>query len=191
MKILFCGDLVGRSGRDVVLENLPALRTEMALDFVVVNAENAAHGFGLTREICEELFEAGADAITTGNHVWDQREILDAEPILRIHARPKRRFNYDRVVFIIAENDGAILGAEYFKRGSDEPYRVLSAPRSHMVETGGHVLPTRMRVENRMKGSHTDVALHNLRTDQEIDDRIFSVRTLESGRDLPGTRDLK
>mgnify|MGYP002819248396 CR=1 FL=1 len=125
------------------------------------------------------------------NFVEIQREILDAEPILRIHARPKRRFNYDRVVFIIAENDGAILGAEYFKRGSDEPYRVLSAPRSHMVETGGHVLPTRMRVENRMKGSHTDVALHNLRTDQEIDDRIFSVRTLESGRDLPGTRDRK
>ena len=62
MKILFCGDLVGRAGRDVVLEHLPALRADMNLDFVVVNAENAAHGFGLTQKICEELFEAGADA---------------------------------------------------------------------------------------------------------------------------------
>ncbi|MBT3811175.1 MAG: YmdB family metallophosphoesterase [Rhodospirillaceae bacterium] len=83
MKILFCGDLVGRAGRDVALEYLPTLRAEMGLDFVVVNAENAAHGFGLTQKICEELFEAGADAITTGNHVWDQREVIsfiDADP---------------------------------------------------------------------------------------------------------------
>ena len=116
------------------------------------------------------------------------REEIDGEPTYRIHASPKRRFNYDRVVFTIAEKDGAILGAEYFKRDTDEPYRVLSAPRSHMVESGGHVLPTRMRVENRMKGSHTDVALRNLRTDQAIDNRIFSVRTLESGRDLPGLK---
>lgn len=83
MKILFCGDLVGRAGRDVALEHLPTLRAEMGLDFVVVNAENAAHGFGLTQKICEELFEVGADAITTGNHVWDQREVIsfvDADP---------------------------------------------------------------------------------------------------------------
>ncbi|MBO6784375.1 MAG: YmdB family metallophosphoesterase, partial [Alphaproteobacteria bacterium] len=70
MKLLFCGDLVGRAGRDVVLEHLPGLRAELGLDCVVVNAENAAHGFGLTGKICESLFEAGADAITTGNHVW-------------------------------------------------------------------------------------------------------------------------
>ena len=83
MKLLFCGDLVGRTGRDVVLEHLPGLREELGLDCVVVNAENAAHGFGLTAKICEALFEAGADAITTGNHVWDQKEIvsyIDGEP---------------------------------------------------------------------------------------------------------------
>lgn len=85
MKILFCGDLVGRAGREVVLQNLPGLREELGLDLVVVNAENAAHGFGLTGKICDELFEAGADAITTGNHVWDQREIvsyIDSNPRL-------------------------------------------------------------------------------------------------------------
>ena len=83
MKLLFCGDLVGRAGRDVVLEHLPGLRDELALDFVVVNAENAAHGFGLTGKICDELFAVGVDAITTGNHVWDQKEIvayIDSDP---------------------------------------------------------------------------------------------------------------
>lgn len=91
MKILFCGDLVGRTGREVVLEHLPGLRAEMGLDFVVVNAENAAHGFGLTGKICEELFEAGADAITTGNHVWDQREII---PFIDADQRVLRPINY-------------------------------------------------------------------------------------------------
>ena len=114
------------------------------------------------------------------------KETRDGEPVFRIHASPKRRLNYDRVIFTIAQTDGAILGAEYFKRDTDAPYRVLSAPRSHMIVSGGHVLPTRMKVENRIKGSHTEVTLYNLRTDEKIDDRIFSVRTLESRRDLPG-----
>jgi metallophosphoesterase (TIGR00282 family) len=91
MKILFCGDLVGRAGRDVVLEHLPSLRAELGLDFVIVNAENAAHGFGLTQKICEELFEAGTDAITTGNHVWDQREII---PFIDADPRVLRPLNY-------------------------------------------------------------------------------------------------
>jgi 2',3'-cyclic-nucleotide 2'-phosphodiesterase len=76
MRLLFCGDLVGRSGRDVVREHLPRLRQELALDFVIVNGENAAGGFGITEKICAELYAAGVDAITTGNHVWDQRETM-------------------------------------------------------------------------------------------------------------------
>jgi metallophosphoesterase (TIGR00282 family) len=63
----------------------------MGLDFVVVNAENAAHGFGLTQKICEELFEVGADAITTGNHAWDQREII---PFIDADHRVLRPLNY-------------------------------------------------------------------------------------------------
>ncbi|MBI4184426.1 MAG: YmdB family metallophosphoesterase [Proteobacteria bacterium] len=78
MRLLFCGDVVGRAGRRVVREHLRRLRERLALDFVVVNGENAAHGFGLTAPICRELYAAGADAITTGNHVWDKPEILDA-----------------------------------------------------------------------------------------------------------------
>jgi metallophosphoesterase (TIGR00282 family) len=76
MRLLFCGDLVGRSGRDVVVEKLPDLRRDLALDLVVANGENAAGGFGITQKICDELYKAGVDCITTGNHVWDQKETI-------------------------------------------------------------------------------------------------------------------
>src|SRR5271156_4539235 len=76
MHILFVGDVVGRSGRTVVLERLPGLVRDWKLDCVVVNGENAAGGFGITETIYHELIEAGADAITLGNHAWDQKEAL-------------------------------------------------------------------------------------------------------------------
>ena len=76
MRILFVGDVVGRSGRTAVNETLPGLVRDWKLDLVVVNGENAAGGFGITEAIYHELLEAGADAITLGNHSWDQREAL-------------------------------------------------------------------------------------------------------------------
>ena len=76
MRLLFVGDVVGRAGRAVLLDTLPDLRRRWALDFVVVNGENAAGGFGITEAICEEFLAAGADAITLGNHAFDQREAL-------------------------------------------------------------------------------------------------------------------
>jgi len=85
MRILFLGDIVGRAGRDAVLQAMPRLRQRLNIDFCVVNGENAAGGFGITPKICESLYAAGADAITTGNHVWDQRELIgaiDADPRL-------------------------------------------------------------------------------------------------------------
>jgi metallophosphoesterase (TIGR00282 family) len=85
MRLLFCGDVVGRSGREVVCGNLPRLRDQLRLDFVVVNGENAAGGFGITEPICRQFYQAGVDAITTGNHVWDRREIIayiDGDPRL-------------------------------------------------------------------------------------------------------------
>lgn len=78
MRILFLGDIVGRTGRDAVIAAAPGLRKDMQLDLLVVNGENSAHGFGITPKICKALYEAGVDAITTGNHVWDNREILTA-----------------------------------------------------------------------------------------------------------------
>jgi 2',3'-cyclic-nucleotide 2'-phosphodiesterase len=76
MRLLFVGDVVGRSGRAIVVERLPRLVAEWKLDFVVVNGENAAGGFGITEPIYQDLIDAGADAITLGNHAWDQREAL-------------------------------------------------------------------------------------------------------------------
>lgn len=76
MRFLFLGDVVGRSGREIVQEKLPDLRQQYDLDFVVVNGENSAGGFGITETIMQEFFDAGADVVTTGNHIWDQREAL-------------------------------------------------------------------------------------------------------------------
>ena len=77
MKILICGDVVGKTGRRAITEHLPDLRQRLDLDFIIVNGENAAHGFGITDKICEGFYDAGADVITSGNHIWDQREIID------------------------------------------------------------------------------------------------------------------
>jgi metallophosphoesterase (TIGR00282 family) len=76
LRILFVGDVVGRSGRNAVSEYLPGMIRDWSLDLVVVNGENAAGGFGITEAIYQELLDAGADAITLGNHAWDQREAL-------------------------------------------------------------------------------------------------------------------
>lgn len=76
MRILFLGDVVGRAGREAVTRELPILRESLKVDFAVVNAENAAGGFGITREVANELFAVGADVLSSGNHWLDQREIL-------------------------------------------------------------------------------------------------------------------
>ncbi|MBM3538351.1 MAG: YmdB family metallophosphoesterase [Alphaproteobacteria bacterium] len=76
MKVLFCGDIVGRSGREAVLKRVPELRRRLDLDFVFANGENAAGGFGITAAIAREFYDCGVDCLTTGNHVWDQREII-------------------------------------------------------------------------------------------------------------------
>lgn len=87
MRLLFLGDVVGRSGREAALKRIPELRAALKVDFLVLNGENAAGGFGITDKIAREFFEAGVDCITTGNHVWDQKELvgsIDHEPrILR------------------------------------------------------------------------------------------------------------
>ena len=77
MKLIHCGDVVGRAGRRAILEHIPDLRRRLELDFVIVNGENAARGFGITAKICKSFYDAGVDVITTGNHVWSQRDIVD------------------------------------------------------------------------------------------------------------------
>ena len=91
MKILFLGDIVGRAGRDAVVAALPGLRARLALDLVIVNVENAAHGFGVTPEIARAVLAAGADVLTLGNHAWDRREIV---PYIEGEPRLLRPFNF-------------------------------------------------------------------------------------------------
>lgn len=85
MRILMIGDVVGRPGRAAFAEFTPRLRQEKGVDLVVVNGENAAGGKGLTRAAFDELLRGGTDVVTSGNHIWDKkevREIIDAEPYL-------------------------------------------------------------------------------------------------------------
>ena len=77
MRILFVGDIFGRPGRTIVHERLPDLVKQQRADLIIANGENSAAGFGITQPLAEELFELGVDVITTGNHVWDKREIMD------------------------------------------------------------------------------------------------------------------
>jgi metallophosphoesterase (TIGR00282 family) len=91
MRLLFLGDVVGRAGRNAVVQELPRLRTRYKLDFVAINGENSAGGFGITEAILEELLSAGADVVTLGNHSWDQR---DALVFIDRHDRLLRPVNY-------------------------------------------------------------------------------------------------
>ena len=76
MKVLFVGDVVGRNARNFVQTKIIELKAQLKLDAIIVNVENAAGGFGVTPLICDDFFNAGADILTTGNHIWDKREII-------------------------------------------------------------------------------------------------------------------
>ena len=93
MRILFLGDVVGRSGRDAMAANLPRLRAALLADLVVVNGENASHGFGLAPDMAQAMFSAGADVITLGNHSWDRRELI---PYIAQEPRVIRPLNFAR-----------------------------------------------------------------------------------------------
>jgi len=91
MKLLFIGDIVGQPGRNAVKTLLPRLREQHALDFVVANGENSAGGSGITPKTAEEIFSAGVDVITSGDHLWDQKEVVE---LLANEKRLLRPLNY-------------------------------------------------------------------------------------------------
>lgn len=85
MNILFLGDIVGKSGRQVITKKLKTIKKELEVDVAIINCENSAAGFGVTHSIVDELFAAGADVLTTGDHIWDKKEVfdfIDMEPYL-------------------------------------------------------------------------------------------------------------
>lgn len=112
MKILFIGDVVGRAGRDKLIDSLSHLKGEHTPDITIVNGENAAHGFGMTSSICKSFFAAGVDVITAGDHVWDQAELVpylsQEKKLLRPHNFPAS--NPGRgVVEYVTENGKKVL----------------------------------------------------------------------------------
>ena len=147
MRILFLGDVVGRSGRDAVIAALPGLRAELALDCVIVNAENASHGFGLAPDMARAIFAAGADCITLGNHSWDRREII---PYMETEPRLLRPLNYPpgtpgRGAAVIEAGGGRrvlVMNAmgRLFMDALDDPFRgVQAALAGHRMGQGGTV----------------------------------------------------
>lgn len=102
LKLLFIGDIVGKPGRDIVVDRVRRLRTEHAIDFVIANGENAAAGAGITGSIARSLLEGGVDAITLGDHVWDQRgwetEITEIDRVCRPANLPHSCPGWDHLV---------------------------------------------------------------------------------------------
>lgn len=132
MRLLFIGDMCGRSGREKVFEELPGLRKRLEVDFVIVNGENAAGGFGITEEILHQTLEAGADVVTTGNHVWDQKEALSFCERHEAFIRPANYpagtpgkganlFEADNGARIMVMN---LMGTVFMHPELDDPFRI-------------------------------------------------------------------
>ena len=159
--ILFLGDIVGRPGRNFVIERLADLRVELDVDLVVVNAENAAGGAGITEKIATDLHTAGVDAITLGDHVWDQKnfdnEIEQLECVCRPANLPEQ--NPGRSHLII-EKDGfrlgifTVLGRNYLALKSSCPFAMADAKIKELESLCDAVL-----VEAHMEATSEKVAL--------------------------------
>ena len=113
---------------------------------------------------------------------------VQGESAFAVRARPRLPQSYHEITFWIAESDHVILQAHYFKRGAKEPFRTISAPRSGMSKLNGHTLPTKLVVENHSRGTTTEVTYRDLMVNPEIDNRVFSIRTLEQKGRIPGSR---
>src|SRR4051794_6189766 len=147
MRILFLGDVVGRSGRDAVVAQLPGLRATLDADLVVVNGENASHGFGLAPDMARAFLAAGADVITLGNHAWDRKEII---PYLEGEKRVIRPANFPPGTpgqgAYLAEVRGGrralvmnVMG-RLFMDALDDPFRAVQAELAkHRMGAGGTV----------------------------------------------------
>jgi metallophosphoesterase (TIGR00282 family) len=133
MRILFLGDVVGRSGRDAISAQLPELRRRLAADLVVINGENASHGFGLGPDMAQAMFVAGADVITLGNHAWDRRELI---PYIAQEKRVIRPLNFPQgtpgagsFVVVLADGRRALVVnamGRLFMDPLDDPFRTTA-----------------------------------------------------------------
>ena len=132
MRLLFIGDIVGRPGRNLIKAGLAGLADYHSIDLIIANGENAAAGFGLTREIGDELFDLGIDVLTSGNHIWDKREALD---YIGAESRLLRPANYPAAApgngrYLARCRDGRSVGVinimgRVFMPLTDDPFAVV------------------------------------------------------------------
>ena len=185
MQILFIGDIFGRAGRDVVREHLGRLLKENAVDLCIANGENSAGGFGITPQIAEEFFDMGVDVITTGNHVWDKRELVEyfnaaADEPYSPARRVLRPANYPAGTPGVGVYEGSTragvpyavmnLQGRVFMTNIDDPFRVadrlLAATQAKVIFVDFHAEATSEKVAlgwyldgrvTAMIGTHTHI----------------------------------
>jgi 2',3'-cyclic-nucleotide 2'-phosphodiesterase len=187
LRILFLGDVVGEPGRRAVIENLPRLKEEYGLDFTVVNGENAAGGRGITPKITIDLLRAGVAVVTTGDHIWDQKEIIgfiDSEPrLLRPLNYPDRTPGQGSIVLETAKGKVGVInvqGRTFMQPPLENPFRALEVEVARLreetpiifvdihAETTSEKIATGRFLDGRVSavvGTHTHV--------QTADERIF------------------
>jgi len=141
MKIAFIGDIVGRPGRDMLKEHLQKIREEEALDFVIVNYENASHGFGLSMKNCNELFSYGIDVMSGGNHSWDKKDIIplfETHELLRPHNYPEEVSGTGCKVYDVAGEKLAVLNlmGHYGMPYADNAFRCAKRTVETLHEEG-------------------------------------------------------
>ncbi|UFN50645.1 YmdB family metallophosphoesterase [Roseomonas sp. OT10] len=176
MRILFLGDVVGRSGRDAVVARLPGLRRELGVDLAVVNAENASHGFGLSPEMARAFLEAGADVLTLGNHSWDRKEIV---PFIAQESRLIRPLNYPpgtpgqgaAVVEVPGGRRALVVNVmgRLFMEPLDDPFRALQA------ELARHALGAQGTVQAIVVDVHAEASSEKLALGHSFDGRASLV----------------
>jgi metallophosphoesterase (TIGR00282 family) len=187
MRLLFIGDIVGKPGRELVRRGLAALADEHRIDLVIANAENSAAGFGITREIGDQLLEWGVDVMTSGNHIWDKKEAID---YIGAESRLLRPANYPAGVpgngsYLARTRDGRSVGVinvmgRVFMNNLDDPFAVVQREidalraRARVIFVDFHAEATSEKVAmgwfldgkvTAMVGTHTHV--------QTADERIL------------------
>lgn len=191
LNLLFVGDVVGKAGRQILKQRLPSLIDRHMVDLVVVNAENAAAGYGLTLSVMDELYKAGAQVLTSGNHIWDKKEILEIldrdERLLRPHNYPPglagRGYGFYETA---AGLPVAVINLEgrVFMKNLDCPFRIVDqilediSARAKIILVDFHAEATSEKqalgyyLDGRVSalvGTHTHV--------QTADDRILTAGT--------------
>ena len=168
MRVLFVGDVVGRPGRRAVQELLPRVRSDHQIDLAIVNGENAAGGAGLTADIARELRDAGADVVTNGNHVWDQRQFKDEIGLLDFAIRPVNLPPSNPGRGWVVVKGALVVNAigRVFMAAADDPFRALDG----VLEQLGPAAP-----KVRLLDWHAEATSEKLAMGWHLDGRFSAV----------------